>query len=124
MSIRKVKKYTSRDKRKMRIRKKVTGTPELPRLSVYRSLNHMYAQLIDDTNGLALGAVSTKSKALADDFKAAEGKVAKAHLVGKAIAELAQSRNITSVVFDRNGYLYHGRIKAVAEGAREGGLQF
>lgn len=124
MSIRKVKKYTSRDKRKMRIRKKVVGTPELPRLSVYRSLNHMYAQLIDDSNGVALGAVSTKTKALAADFAATEGKIAKSHLVGKAIAELAKSKNITNVVFDRNGYLYHGRIKAVAEGAREGGLQF
>ncbi len=124
MSIRKVKKYTSRDKRKIRIRKKMSGTPEQPRLSVYRSLNHMYAQLIDDTRGVALGAVSTKSKALASEMSAASGKVAKAHLVGKAIAELAQSKNITTVVFDRNGFLYHGRIKAVAEGAREGGLQF
>jgi large subunit ribosomal protein L18 len=124
MSIRKVKMYTTREKRKIRIRKKVYGTPELPRLSVYRSLNHMYAQLIDDTNGVSLGAVSTKSKALAAEVKAAESKVARAHLVGKAIAELAQSKNITAVVFDRNGYLYHGRIKAVAEGAREGGLQF
>lgn len=124
MSIRKVKKYTSRDKRKIRIRKKVTGTPVLPRLSVYRSLNHIYAQLIDDSNGLAICAVSTKSKTIAAEIAAAEGKVAKARLVGKAIAELAQSKNIASVVFDRNGYLYHGRIQAVAEGAREGGLQF
>ncbi|MBE0642660.1 MAG: 50S ribosomal protein L18 [Bacteroidetes bacterium] len=124
MSIRKVKQYTSRDKRKIRIRKKVLGTAEQPRLSVYRSLSHMYAQLIDDTRGISLGTVSTKSKTLAADMSSAEGKVAKAHLVGKAIAELAQSKNITSVVFDRNGFLYHGRIKAVAEGAREGGLQF
>lgn len=124
MSIRKVKKYTSREKRKMHIRKKIYGTSETPRLSVYRSLNHMYAQLIDDTQGISLGTVSTKTKDIAGDLKAAEGKVAKAFLVGKAIAELAKAKNITTVVFDRSGYLYHGRIKAVAEGAREGGLQF
>ncbi|MBR9976200.1 MAG: 50S ribosomal protein L18 [Bacteroidetes bacterium] len=124
MSIRKVKKYSIRDKRKIRIRKKISGTPEKPRLSVYRSLNHLYAQLIDDTQGVSLGSVSTKTKDLADALQSAEGKVGKAYLVGKAIAELAKSRNITTVVFDRSGYIYHGRIKAVAEGAREGGLQF
>lgn len=124
MSIRKVKKYSSREKRKMHIRRKISGTSEKPRLSVFRSLNHMYAQLIDDTQGVSLGTVSTKTKALAGEFSATEGKVARAFLVGKAIAELAKTRNITTVVFDRGGYLYHGRIKAVAEGAREGGLQF
>lgn len=124
MSIRKVKKYSTREKRKIRIRKKIYGTSEKPRLSVYRSLNHMYAQLIDDTQSLSLGSVSTKTKDLAGDLQAAEGKVAKAFLIGKAIAELAKSKNITTVVFDRSGYLYHGRIKAVADGAREGGLQF
>lgn len=124
MSIRKVKKYSTREKRKIRIRKKIYGTSEKPRLSVYRSLNHMYAQLIDDTQSLSLGTVSTKTKDLAGDLQAAEGKVAKAFIIGKAIAELAKSKNITTVVFDRSGYLYHGRIKAVADGAREGGLQF
>jgi large subunit ribosomal protein L18 len=124
MSIRKVKKYSTREKRKVRIRKKIYGTSDKPRLSVYRSLNHMYAQLIDDTQGVSLGAVSTKSKDLVDQFKSAEGKVAKAYLVGKAVAELAKSKDITTVVFDRGGFLYHGRIKAVADGAREGGLQF
>ncbi|MBR9978548.1 MAG: 50S ribosomal protein L18 [Bacteroidetes bacterium] len=124
MSIRKVKTYSTRAKRKMHIRKRLHGTPAKPRLTVYRSLNHMYAQLIDDTTGTALGAASTKSKTLAEDMQAAKGKVAKANLVGKAIAELAKSKNITTVVFDRNGFLYHGRIAAVAEGAREGGLQF
>jgi large subunit ribosomal protein L18 len=124
MSIRKVKKYSTREKRKIRIRKKIYGTSEKPRLSVYRSLNHMYAQLIDDTQSLSLGTVSTKTKDLAGDLQAAEGKVAKAFIIGKAIAELAKSKKITTVVFDRSGYLYHGRIKAVADGAREGGLQF
>jgi large subunit ribosomal protein L18 len=124
MSIRKVKLYSAREKRKMHIRKRVYGTAEQPRLTVYRSLNHMYAQLIDDTTGTAIGAVSTKSKALAEDMKAAKGKVQRAHLVGKAIAEVAMEKNIATVVFDRNGFLFHGRIKAVADGAREGGLQF
>ena len=124
MSIRKVKAYKVRDKRKIRIRKKIYGTPEKPRLSVYRSLKHMYAQLIDDTQGISLGTVSTKTKDLSDAVKGAESKVAQAQIIGKEIAKLAAEKNITTVVFDRNGYLYHGRVKAVAEGAREGGLQF
>ena len=124
MSIRKVKAYKIRDKRKIRIRKKIYGTPEKPRLSVYRSLKHMYAQLIDDTQGISLGTVSTKSKDLADAVKAAESKVAQAAIIGKEIARVAKEKDITTVVFDRNGYLYHGRVKAVADGAREGGLQF
>jgi len=124
MSIRKVKKYHSREKRKIRIRKKISGTPEKPRLSVYRSLNHMYAQLIDDTNHISIATVSTSSKALSDALASTEGKVDKAKLVGKEIARIAQEKNISTVVFDRNGYLYHGRVKAVADGAREGGLQF
>lgn len=124
MSIRKVKKYTSREKRKIRIRKKVLGTPECPRLTVYRSLKHMYAQLFDDSRGVSLGTISTKTENLAGDLAAAKGKVEAARIVGKGIAELAKSKNITSVVFDRNGYLYHGRVKAVADGAREAGLEF
>jgi large subunit ribosomal protein L18 len=124
MSIRKVRKYSTMEKRKIRIRKKIYGTSEKPRLSVYRSLNHMYAQLIDDAQGVSLGTVSTKSKDLAGELQGAEGKVGRAFVVGKAIAELAKSKNITTVVFDRSGYIYHGRIKAVADGAREGGLQF
>ncbi len=124
MSIRKVKKYTIREKRKIRIRKKVVGTTDRPRLTVYRSLKHMYAQLFDDSSGVSLGTVSTKTKSVLEEVKAAKGKVAAAQLVGKEIAKLAQSKNITEVVFDRNGYLYHGRVKAVADGAREAGLQF
>ena len=124
MAIRKVKKYTTREKRKIRIRKKVLGTPECPRLTVYRSLKHMYAQLFDDSRGVSLGTISTKTENLAGDLAAAKGKVEAARIVGKGIAELAKSKNITSVVFDRNGYLYHGRVKAVADGAREAGLEF
>ncbi len=124
MSIRKVKAYKVREKRKIRIRKKIYGTPEKPRLSVYRSLKHMYAQLIDDTRGISLGTVSTKSKDLADAVKAADSKVAQAAIIGKEIARVAKEKDITTVVFDRNGFLYHGRVKAVADGAREGGLQF
>ncbi len=124
MSIRKVKKYTIREKRKIRIRKKVVGTTDRPRLTVYRSLKHMYAQLFDDSRGVSLGTVSTKTNSVIEEIKAAKGKVAAAQLVGKEIAKLAQSKNITEVVFDRNGYLYHGRVKAVADGAREAGLQF
>lgn len=115
---------SSRDKRKIRIRKKITGTPERPRLSVYRSLNHIYAQLIDDTTGHSLGMISTKTKALAGELGGIKGKVDKARIVGKEIAKFALERNITAVVFDRNGFLYHGRVKAVADGAREGGLSF
>lgn len=124
MSIRKVKNYHSREKRKIRIRKKISGTPEKPRLSVFRSLKHMYAQLIDDTNHISIATVSTSSKTLSDALASKEGKVDKAKLVGKEIARIAQEKNIGTVVFDRNGYLYHGRVKAVADGAREGGLQF
>jgi large subunit ribosomal protein L18 len=124
MSIRKVKKYTARDKRKIRIRKKILGTAERPRLTIYRSLNHMYAQLIDDSDSRTLGGVSTKSKHLAEQLKEAKGKVEKAKIVGQEIARMAQEKNITSVVFDRNGFIFHGRVKAVADGAREGGLQF
>lgn len=124
MSTYKGRAQSARDKRKIRIRKKVLGTPERPRLSVYRSLKHIYAQLIDDTTGRSLGMVSTKTKALAGELAATKGKIEKAKIVGKQIAVFAQEHNITAVVFDRNGFLYHGRIKAVADGARDGGLQF
>jgi large subunit ribosomal protein L18 len=105
-----------------RIRKKVMGTPERPRLNVYRSLNHIYVQLIDDLQGVTLAAAST-----ADDRKGARvtgGNVASAKTVGKKIAELAKEKGFTKVVFDRGGYIYHGRVKAVADAAREAGLQF
>ncbi len=118
----KLKKEDLRRKKKNRVRKKVNGTPERPRLSVYRSLNHMYAQLIDDTTGTTLVAASTKSKEIADDVKNAKSKVEKSHLVGKLLAQKAKEKGIESAVFDRNGFRYHGRVKAVADGAREGGI--
>jgi large subunit ribosomal protein L18 len=106
-----------------RIRKKVVGTPQRPRLNVYRSLNHIYVQLIDDLKGVTLAAAST-----ADDRKkdtqVKGGNVASAKMVGKKIAELAKEKGFTKVVFDRGGYIYHGRVKAVADAAREAGLQF
>ncbi|MBS1551265.1 MAG: 50S ribosomal protein L18 [Bacteroidetes bacterium] len=106
------------------IRKKLRGTPERPRLVVYRSLDHIYAQLIDDVNARTLLTVSTKSKDVTDKISSAKGKIEKSKIVGKITAEKAVSGNISSVVFDRNGYLYHGRVKALADGAREGGLKF
>ena len=115
---------TNRDKIKLKIRKKIKGTPDKPRLVVFRSLNHIYAQLIDDTDQKTLASVSSLNKETAEKLNAAKGKVAKSKIVGNLIAEKAKSINIESVVFDRNGYLYHGRVKAVAEGAREGGLKF
>jgi large subunit ribosomal protein L18 len=121
MSIQKVQKKTVREKRKIRIRKRISGTASKPRLTVYRSLGHMYAQLVDDASGRTLCAASTKTKDLAAQV-AGVSKTDQAKAVGKEIARLAQERQITTVVFDRNGYLYHGRVKAVAEGAREAGL--
>jgi large subunit ribosomal protein L18 len=112
-----------RERRKLRIRRKISGTPERPRLSVFRSLKHIYAQVVDDVAGKTLAHCST----LAKDVK---GQVVEANksdaatLVGKTIAAQLKAQGITKIVFDRNGYLYHGRIKALAEGAREGGLEF
>ncbi len=105
-----------------RIRKKVIGTPERPRLNVYRSLNHIYVQVIDDLQGKTLAAASTAMGKKADHVTG--GNVASAKTIGKKIAELAKQKGITKVVFDRGGYIYHGRIKAVADAAREAGLQF
>lgn len=109
---------------KTRIRKKITGTPEVPRLTIYRSLNQMYAQIIDDTNGKTLVAASSLSKEVLDEIKSAKGKISKSKLVGNLVAKKAKEKNISNVVFDRNGYRYHGRVQAIAEGAREGGLKF
>lgn len=102
-----------------RIRKKLQGTPERPRLNVYRSLNHIYVQLIDDLTGATL--VSANS---AEGKNAIGGNVAAAKSVGKTIAERAKAKGIATVVFDRGGYIYHGRVKALADAAREAGLQF
>lgn len=114
----------SRLRSKRKIRKKITGTPEKPRLSVYRSLNNIYGQVIDDLNGKTLASASTLSNELSDELRSAKGKAAKSKLVGMLVAKKAVEKNISIVVFDRNGYKYHGRIQAFAEGAREGGLKF
>lgn len=116
----KVSRDIARTKRKARIRKKVKGTTDRPRLVVFRSNKHIYAQIIDDLAGVTLASAST----LSIEETSLRVTVANAMLVGKKVAEEAIKKNITSVVFDRNGFVYHGRIKAVAEGAREGGLNF
>lgn len=115
-------KELARAKRKIRIRKKISGTVERPRLVVYRSNLHIYAQIVDDAAGSTLAATSTLT--LSKGGTALRPNLEGATRVGQEIAKLAKEKNVSSVVFDRNGYLYHGRIKAVAEGAREGGLQF
>lgn len=109
---------------KHQIRKKVKGTAEKPRMVVYRSLNHIYAQLIDDNNGKTIFSVSSKSKDVGEKLGEAKGRIEMSKLVGKLTDEKAISQNILSVIFDRNGFLFHGRVKAVADGAREGGLKF
>jgi large subunit ribosomal protein L18 len=106
-----------RDRRHLRVRKRVSGTPARPRLVVFRSLKHIYAQLVDDTANRTIATVG-------DQDILTMKKTAKATEVGKRIAERAKAAGITQVVFDRAGYQYHGRVKAVAEGAREGGLEF
>jgi large subunit ribosomal protein L18 len=116
-------KLTPREKRKARIRKKITGTAERPRLTVYRSLNHVYAQVVDDVAGRTIAFAGTTSKALRDAVKE-DDKTAAAKKVGAAIAKAAIDKGVTHVVFDRNGFDYHGRVAAVAEAAREAGLKF
>jgi large subunit ribosomal protein L18 len=113
-------KRVRRTRRKQGIRKEIFGMPDRPRLSVFRSLNHVYAQVIDDLTGKTLASASTRDKG----FKSDGGKTSEATAVGKALATRAKEQGVSKVVFDRNGYLFHGRIKALAEGAREGGLQF
>lgn len=109
-----------RIKRHKRVRAKISGTPETPRLDVFRSNSNIYAQVIDDVNGVTLAAASSVEK----DFEGSGGNIEGAAKVGKLIAERAKAKGIESVVFDRGGYVYHGRVKALAEGAREGGLDF
>lgn len=105
----------------LRIRKKVKGSEDRPRLAIFRSLNHIYAQIIDDSKGVTLCAASTTEKS-AKDVKGGNNEAAKS--VGKLIAERAKEKGISQVVFDRGGYIYHGRVKSLAEAAREAGLQF
>ncbi len=114
-------KSTARQKIRYRIRKRVAGTSSKPRLSVFRSNTDIYAQLIDDNNGATIASASSKQK----DISAQKApKTEKSKMVGEAIAKKAVELGIKQVVFDRSGYIYHGRVKAVAEGAREGGLDF
>ncbi|MFQ5648355.1 MAG: 50S ribosomal protein L18 [bacterium] len=110
--------------RRRRIRKKIFGTSERPRLTVFRSARNIYAQLVDDVNNKTLAGVSTLSPDVSDNAKKAGSKTDAAKLVGRAIAAKAKSLKVKAVVFDRGGYLYHGRVRAVAEGARENGLKF
>ena len=111
-------------KNKIRIRKKISGTSERPRIAVYKSLKQIYAQIIDDTKGETLISASSLSKDIEAEIKSAKSKLDKSKVVGKFLAEKAKNKGINSVVFDRSGYRYHGRIKAIADGAREGGLSF
>lgn len=119
-------KRQARLKRKKRIRRKILGTPERPRLSVFRSARHIYAQVIDDIDGRTLVTASSLEKEIQEntELKSGKGKIATADNVGKLIAERSKERGITRVVFDRNGFIYHGRVKAVSDGAREAGLEF
>ncbi|CAN98117.1 50S ribosomal protein L18 [Sorangium sp. So ce327] len=116
-------KIVGRERRKLRIRKKVEGTPERPRLSVFRSSKHIYAQVIDDVSGKTLAHASTLSKDLKGSLDE-DNKVEAAKKVGALIARICKERQIDKVVFDRNGYLYHGRVSALAQAAREAGLDF
>lgn len=115
-----ISKEAKRQKIKSRIRGKISGTAERPRLSIFRSNKETYVQLIDDTKGVTLAAASTRDK----DFTRNGTKTEQGKTVGMVLAQKAAAQGITDVIFDRNGYLYHGRVKAVAEGAREGGLKF
>jgi large subunit ribosomal protein L18 len=113
-----------RVKKKARIRKKIFGTSERPRFTVYRSLKNVYAQIVDDTTGNTIVSASTLAKEIRDELKAVQSSTEVCKRVGALAAKKALEKNIKEVVFDRNGYLYHGRVKAVADGAREAGLKF
>ena len=116
----KVNKNAMRLKRHVRVRGKISGTPECPRLNVFRSNANIYAQIIDDVNGVTLVSASTLDK----DFEGATGNAEAAKKVGAVLAERAKAKGIEQVVFDRGGYIFHGRVAALAEGAREAGLKF
>jgi len=117
------KRVLARKRRHQRVRRKISGTAERPRLNVFRSLQHIYAQIIDDEQGHTLVAASTLDHDLGDELVDLD-RSAQAKVVGKALAERAQAKGIQQVVFDRGGYKYHGRVKSLADGAREGGLKF
>ncbi|MEL6347084.1 MAG: 50S ribosomal protein L18 [Myxococcota bacterium] len=116
--------FTARARRKRHIRKRVSGTPERPRLTVFRSTQHVYAQIIDDTVGKTLVSASTMSPELKDAIEGHRGNIEAAKHVGALLANKAKELGISQVVFDRNGYLYHGRVAALAQSARDAGLDF
>ena len=116
----KIDKNAQRLKRHIRVRGKISGTPERPRLNVFRSNANIYAQVIDDVNGVTLASASTLDK----EFEGATGNCEAAKKVGLLVAERAKAKGVSAVVFDRGGYVYHGRVAALADGAREGGLEF
>lgn len=121
--LKKVDRNLKRIERHYKIRNKIAGTPERPRLNVYRSAKHIYAQIIDDATGVTLASASTQDKELRE--KVAElNKTDAAKLVGQTVGQRAKEKGINAVIFDRGGYLYHGRVKVLADGARESGLEF
>ena len=113
-----------RERRHRRIRRRVAGTGARPRVAVFRSAKHIYAQVVDDNQGVTILSVDSTSKEIQERFAGKKGKVAMATLCGELLAEKAKAKGITAVCFDRGGYLYHGRVKALAEAARNAGLQF
>ena len=117
-------KLEGRDKRHKIIRKKIVGTNDKPRLSIYRSLTNMYVQLVDDMAGKTLAALSTNSPALQEDIKKDAGNLKGAALLGIAVAQLCKEKGIEKIVFDRSGYDYHGKVKTLADALRKGGLKF
>ncbi len=116
-------KNIDRKVRALRIRKKISGTPERPRLSVFKSLSHIYAQVIDDVNGVTIASASTLTKTIASKLEG-KNKQEAAFMVGEAVAKNAMKKGVKTVVFDRAGYIYTGRVKQLAEGARKAGLEF
>jgi large subunit ribosomal protein L18 len=116
-------KNSLRKKRHMRLRNKISGSAERPRLNVYRSSSHIYAQVIDDTKGITLVSASSLEESIKEHVKSTKSKEAAA-LVGKMVGDRAKEKGIESITFDRGGYIYHGRVKALAEGVREAGLKF
>ena len=124
MSKRVQQKRQRRQRAHLRVRSRVHGTAERPRLSVFKSLKHVYAQVIDDTQGVTLAQASSLDPEIRGQMSEAGATIDTAGLVGKAVAERAKEKGVAAVVFDRGGYIYHGKVKAVAEAAREGGLEF
>ena len=124
MSSKKNEKANARLRKKKHIKQRIFGTPERPRLVVYKSLKHIYAQLVDDVNQKTITGMSSLSKDLQDEIGKAKNNMQKAEIIGAGIAKKALDLKIDKVVFDRNGYIYHGRVKAIAESARKSGIKF